>query len=231
MIMSSLPKLQSLRGVIFDLDGTLVDSAPDIRNALNEFLASRGRRAVTLGETQRAIGDGAAKLVERILAATGEVPADLTRDVQDFIAIYREVAADPVQIYPHVIDVLAQLQTQDIALGLCTNKPESATHKLLRDLDLQRFFGAVAGGDTFQQRKPDPAHIEGVIKQLGVPTDGCVMVGDSINDFLAAQGLGIPCIMVNYGYGADAGLLPAAAVIGGMDELYNALKRLVSGFL
>jgi phosphoglycolate phosphatase len=224
--MSLMSTYETLRGVIFDLDGTLVDSAADIRYALNQFLATRNRRSVTLAETQWAIGDGAAKLVERIMAATGEISGDLSLDTKDFIEVYNTITADKSQIYPYVTEVLAQLQSQGIALGLCTNKPETATRKLLADLDLQRYFNAVAGGDTFPKRKPDSSHLRGVIDLLGVPASGCVMVGDSINDFLAAQGLGIPCVMVNYGYGADADLLPAAAVIAGMQHLYSTLMKI-----
>jgi phosphoglycolate phosphatase len=216
---------QPLTGVIFDLDGTLVDSVPDIRNALNRFLTSRGRRAVTKGEAEAAVGDGVFIMVERIMAVTGGVPPDVRQETAAFIEMYHENIADPAQIYPHVSTVLAHLQQNGIALGLCTNKPEAVTLKLLNELDLRRYFWAVAGGDTFPTHKPDPAHLRGVIEQLGLHPSGCVMVGDSKNDYLAAQGLGIPCIMVDYGYGADAALLGAAATISSMGDLPAALTR------
>lgn len=217
-----------LRGVIFDLDGTLVDSAPDLRNALNQFLAERGRRALTLTETKAAIGDGAIKLVERAFRLTGDCPSGdtLLNEARAYISIYRDIVADPSQLYPEVVATLNRLRQKGIALGLCTNKPESATRKLLGELGLAAYFSGVAGGDTYPAHKPDPAHLHGVITQMTLTPLGCVMVGDSPNDLVAAHGLQVPCIMVNYGYGADVSDLPAEATISGMGELPAALSAL-----
>ncbi len=215
-----------LSGVVFDLDGTLVDSAPDIHNALNLFLLERGRRGVTLNETKAALGDGVAKLLERILSMTGGRPEDFAADIHSFLDIYRAIKGDPRQIYPQVIETLQGLRAGGIGVGLCTNKPEAATLKLLDDLAIEALFDAVAGGDTFAVHKPHPDHLRGVIQRMNVPVTGCVMVGDSPNDLAAAHGLGIPCVLVDYGYGADIGILPAEAVIGSMSELAEALARL-----
>ncbi len=223
-------KTVPLTGVVFDLDGTLVDSAPDIRNALNLFLAERGRRAVTLDETKSALGDGAVKLVERILRLTGSCPDDIMDDVRAYIALYRDIPADPAQIYPAVLNVLDGLRTQRIGLGVCTNKPESATRKLLDELALLPYFSGVAGGDTYMTHKPDPEHLRGVIMQMGVDPAGCVMVGDSPNDLLAAHGMNVPCILVDYGYGADNSVLPAEIIIDTMAELPEALRALGFSF-
>lgn len=217
-----------LRGVIFDLDGTLVDSAPDLRNALNQFLAERGRRSLTLAETKAAIGDGAVKLVERAFRLTGDCPAGdaLLDEARAYISIYRNIVADPSQLYPDVVNTLNVLQQKSIALGLCTNKPEGATRKLLDELLITPYFSGIAGGDTFPTHKPDPAHLLGVITQMGLTPTGCAMVGDSPNDLVAAHGLQVPCIMVDYGYGADVRDLPAEATISGMGELPAALSAL-----
>ena len=217
---------RALTGVIFDLDGTLVDSAPDICNALNAFLAERGRPGVTLGQTQAALGDGVVKLLERIHLLVGVQPQDAMAEVQAFVAIYRAIKADPAQIYPGVTAVLQHLRDKGVALGVCTNKPETATLKLLEDLALQRYFGAVAGGDTFLVHKPDPGHLRGVIERLGVDAAGCVMVGDSTNDLAAAHGMQTPCVLVDYGYGSDVSFLPAEAVIQDMAALPGALAQL-----
>lgn len=217
-----------LRGVVFDLDGTLVDSAPDLRNALNQFLAERERRAMTLAETKTAVGDGAVKLVERALRLTGACPSGdaLLDEARAFIQIYRGIAADPSQLYPGVMPTLEHLRRNAVALGLCTNKPESATRKLLDELTLTPFFSGVAGGDTYPTHKPDPEHLRGVITQMGLEPPGFVMVGDSPNDLVAAHGLQIPCIMVDYGYGADVRDLPAEATISAMSDLPAALSAL-----
>ncbi len=223
------PKI--LTGVIFDLDGTLVDSAPEIYNALNAFLTSYGRRTITRAEADahRIIGDGALKLVERALSLTGSIPSNLDKEFEDFIHFYQTTPADPAQIYPGVVALLEQLQQRGVERGLCTNKPESITRRLLQDLNLAQHFGAVVGGDTFPVRKPHPDHIRGVIERLGLGISGCVMVGDSANDMLAAHGLGIPCILVDYGYDSEARLLPAEAVISTMADLPAALARLGFG--
>ena len=219
---------KQLSGVIFDLDGTLVDSAPDICNAINAHLATLQRRALTLEEVKAAVGDGAMLLVERALALTGQRPTHdgLVDHVQDFIRIYRNIAADPTQIYPGVTATLEDLTARDVALGICTNKPEVATHKLLDDLRLKHYFHGIAGGDTFQVHKPNPDHLRGVIAMMGVAVAESVMVGDSPNDLAAAQGLGIPCIMVDYGYGSGVRDLPADAVISDLTALRPTLMRL-----
>lgn len=216
-----------LAGIIFDLDGTLVDSAPDICNALNTYLKRLGRRPLSLDETKTALGDGAASLLQRSLGLTGDAVgyAALAEHVRAFITLYRDIPADPAQIYPHVTSVLQRFHAGNIDLGLCTNKPEVSTLKLLDDLALSRYFGAVAGGDTFAVRKPDPGHIRGVVERLGAEVSRCVMVGDSINDLLAAQGLNMPCIIVNYGYGNSAAL-QADAVIDDFSLLPETLTRL-----
>ncbi|MEJ0061765.1 MAG: phosphoglycolate phosphatase [Alphaproteobacteria bacterium] len=216
---------KKLSGVIFDLDGTLVDSAPDIRNALNEYLRALGRRALTLEEATGMIGDGVMLLVERALTTTGEKPGDIIPHVQSFMKIYRAINADPAQIYPGVMKILDFMRERNIALGLCTNKPEAATHKLLDDLKLAAYFSGVAGGDTYPLHKPNPEHLRGVIAMMGVDADRCVMVGDSPNDLAAARGLGVPCVLADYGY-ASVKDLPADAFIESMEGLPEALVRL-----
>lgn len=224
-----MPKLE---GLIFDLDGTLVDSAPDLRQAMNQTLAAHGRRAVSLEEIKSFTGDGMLAQVQRAFAATGMPLGDdeSHRVSQAYVKHYREVKADPSQIYPHVVEVLQGFIDQGIKIGLCTNKHEASTLKLLQDLGLIRYFQAIAGGDTFPVRKPHPGHVMGVIERLGIAAGSCVMVGDSMNDVLAAQGGGIPCLVVTHGYGADVGHLGANGLIGGLHELQGALEVLGFGF-
>jgi phosphoglycolate phosphatase len=219
-----MPRLQ---GMIFDLDGTLLDSAPDIRQALNLMLAQHGRRPLTLEETKQALGDGVLMSVRRSFAMTGNIPeTDLFPFVQQYITHYRNIKADPAQIYPHVVPLLERYGQAGVRLGICTNKAESSTYHLLKDLDLLRHFAFVAGGDTFRAHKPHPDHVYGVIAALDVPREGCVMVGDSVNDVAAAHGAGIPCIIITQGYGDDAESLKADRFIGHCGELPEALAAL-----
>ena len=219
--------MQHLQGLIFDLDGTLLDSAPDLRQAVNKMLGQHGRRPLTLGETKQAVGDGAMALVRKAFAFTGDVPSnDLFPFVQEYIQHYRQIKADPAQIYPHVLDMITQYSQDGVKLGICTNKPEAATYKLLEELNIRHHFEFIAGSDTFPTHKPNPEHIYGVITALDVPPENCVMVGDSINDVLAAHGAGIPCIVVTQGYGRDFEELRADFLIKDFSELPAAISKL-----
>lgn len=219
--------MKKLNGVVFDLDGTLIDSAPDIRQAINLTLRDHGRRALSLEETLNFIGDGAVLLVRRALEATGgQLPDDIMPLVQAYISHYRALPPDPAQIFPGVLETLKFLRDKNIALGVCTNKAESATLKLLDQLNLTRFFAGIAGADTFIAHKPDPIHLTGTMDLMGVETSGCVMVGDGPNDILVARGAGIPCIRVDYGYAFTQVNLKADAVIDHMDKLCQTLAGL-----
>ncbi len=214
-----------LQGLIFDLDGTLLDSAPDLRQALNRTLKAHGRRDITLDEVKSMVGDGMLPMLGRAFAATGEGISDsdsYTR-FQEFIAHYRAQKPDPSQLYPHVVETLETFQSAGVKVGICTNKQGAATIQLLEQLNLTRYFTFVAGGDTFQVHKPNPGHVTGVIEKLGVPASGCVMIGDSRNDVAAAHGAGIPCFVVTHGYGQDFESLGATALISGFQELLQML--------
>jgi phosphoglycolate phosphatase len=220
-----MPRLQ---GLIFDLDGTLLDSAPDLRQALNMMLKDHGRRALTLDEVKSMTGDGMLPMMERAFAATGApLPASESyARFQGFITHYRILKPDPAQIYPHAGEMLERYHAAGVKLGICTNKQEEATMRLLKDLDLARHFTFIAGGDTFPVHKPNPGHVLGVMEKLQVATEDCVMIGDGSNDVRAAQGAGIPCILVTHGYGVDVEELGADSMIGSLRELPEALAKL-----
>lgn len=220
--------MRVLKGLIFDLDGTLIDSAPDLRHALNKTLVEQGRREVTLDEVKTLVGDGMLTTLQRAFEKTG---AALSGDqsyglFQKFITYYRQQTPDPAQIYPHVLDIMGQYKKEGVKLALCTNKQEAATLQLLDQLKLTRYFSFIAGGDTFLVHKPNPGHVTGVVTELGLQPSDCVMVGDSINDVRAAKGAGLPCLVVTQGYGVDFDSLGADGLIADFQELPQALKRL-----
>lgn len=215
--------------LIFDFDGTLIDSAPDIALALNRLLDGQGRPELPLGAVKAMIGDGAARLVDQAFAATGPaLAADaLPSMTERYLALYGALPADPACLYPGVAETLATLKDAGHRLGLCTNKPAGISRGLLAELGLAALFDAVAGGDTVTRRKPHPAPLCWTMDRLGVGPDGAVMVGDNANDVAAARGAGVPVIAVSYGYPrmavADLG---ADAIIDRFADLPAALARL-----
>ena len=226
--------MRAITAILFDLDGTLIDSAPDLRAALNVMLEAEGRRSLRLEEVTRIVGDGVAVLVERALALTGGLPdggtggEETARLTARYVAIYESMAADLTRPYPGVPEALQQLRASGFKLGICTNKPERATRAILSDLDLDRYFAAIAGGDTVPGvRKPDPRHLQAVLAGLGATAEDAVMVGDSVNDVLSARAAGMPVIVRAGGYGpVPTAELGADIVIEDFAELTDAIRRL-----
>jgi len=217
-----------LSGLIFDLDGTLVDSAPDHRQALNAMLREHGRRGLTPAEVKAMIGDGMLPLVTRSFEATGGMPAgaDSYALFQTFITHFRALPPDAAQIYPHVKEMLQNYAAAGVKIGLCTNMQESSAGRLLEQLGLRNFFSFIAGGDTFPVHKPHPGHVSGVMNALKVSKEQCAMIGDTFRDVQAAHGAGIPCIVVAHGQKIDAEKTGADRIIQEFDELPAALTAL-----
>jgi phosphoglycolate phosphatase len=217
------------KAVVFDLDGTLVDSAPDLANALNALLAEERRRPVALDDVKAMIGDGAAKLVERAFAATGEAPDDgIDGLTARFLGHYEGHATDLTRPYPGVRETLDRLKADGLVLAVCSNKPEGPTREVLRDLDLDGYFAAVVGGDTIPGvRKPDPRMLQAVLDAVRVPPNAAAMVGDNANDVAVARALGVPVILRADGYTrVPAAELGADAIIDHFAELPDVLARL-----
>lgn len=184
--------------ILFDLDGTLIDSAPDLRNAINAALNHEGAAPLTLPETIGFIGNGMPHLVKLAREARG-----LPETLQDRMLITMRdayLAADPGEsvLYPHVPEMLAALRAEGYKLGLCTNKLGVATTAVLRDFDLARHFDAVVSGDSYPQRKPDPLPLLRCAESLGVPP--LLFIGDSEVDRSTARAARIPFALFLRGY-------------------------------
>ena len=213
--------------LVFDLDGTLVDSVMDLRAALNEVLRERGHRALSRAEVKHMIGDGVPTLVARALAASGADPAEAPMALPRFLEIYE---ANPTQLsrpYPGVPETLATLRRRGYRTAICTNKPQQATLAVMQGLDLLPLFDGVAGGDRFPVRKPHPGHLLQLIAELGARPEASAMIGDNENDAAAARSAAVPLVLVRYGYArVEPESLAADALLDHFSELPGALERL-----
>lgn len=215
--------------VLFDLDGTLVDSAPDLRLAVNRVLDTHGRRPLTLDEVRAFVGHGSRHLVRRAFDATGAPTHDLDARLAEYLAQYAEHVCTKTRLYPGATEVLRRLADAGHALGLCTNKPQAHTRALLGHLDLARFFGdAVVGGDTTPHTKPHPEPIVATLRLLDRPASHAVLIGDSPSDVGAARAAGIPVVAVSWGYShGPVHELGADRIIDHFDQLPDAIAALV----
>ena len=216
--------------IVFDLDGTLIDSAPDLHAALNRLMALENRRSLELSEVIRMIGDGVPKLVERGYQATGEIPepAELKAKTEQFSADYEKNATELTQLFPGVVNTLEFLSENQVPMGICTNKPQAATLKVLGAFGLSNVFEAVVGGDQLGGvRKPDPRHLMAALEQLNVTPADALMVGDSPNDIDVAINAGVRSIAVSFGYRrVPIEDLGANLIIDRFEDLIDAFKRL-----
>ncbi|UFN50446.1 HAD hydrolase-like protein [Roseomonas sp. OT10] len=191
------------RIALLDLDGTLVDSAPDIHAALDRLMASRGLPRFTRGEVVHMIGDGVRVLIERALAARG-LPFDPAA-LEQFLPDYEAHALDLTRPFPGIPEALEALRAEGWRLAVCTNKPVQAARIVLERLGLMPLLDGLAGGDSFAVRKPDPRHLLGTLGLMGVPEGvvppGTAMLGDHSNDIRSARGAGIAPVFCAWGYG------------------------------
>lgn len=215
------------RVAVFDLDGTLVDSAPDLHAALDRLMARLDLPGFARNEVVGMIGDGVTVLVQRALAARNRAfdPALL----ESFSADYTAHAAVATRPFPGIDTALAALEGAGWRLAVCTNKPAAATAALLDGLGLAGRFAAVMGGDSVPARKPDPAHVRAAVAAAGGRPDRAVMIGDHRNDVLAARGAGLPCVFALWGYGGVAMAEGATHRAGRPEALPDALETLLPG--
>jgi phosphoglycolate phosphatase len=227
-----VPAASDLAGavVVFDLDGTLVDTAPDLIGALNQILGEHGHPGLPLESARVVVGHGARAMLERGFAAVGEslAPARLNRLFERFIELYTGRIALESRPFPGAVAALDRLAGAGARLAVCTNKRTDLSLELLEALDLRRRFAAIIGPDLAPAPKPDPRHLIAAIEAAGAAAAGAVMVGDSRADAEAALGASIPMVAVSFGYSDVAPSdLPAAALIDHFDDLPPLVRRLL----
>ncbi|MFN7225448.1 MAG: phosphoglycolate phosphatase [Paracoccaceae bacterium] len=188
--------------IVFDLDGTLIDSAPDIHAAVARMLADEGQAALDLATITSFIGNGLPKLVERVIARVGMDLADHTRLTKATLDHYNAASSDLTRPYPGVLAALSALQQAGHAMAVCTNKPVAPARAILRDLGLEPFFASVIGGDSLTVTKPDPAPLHACIAALG--GGWTVYVGDSEVDAATAAAAAVPFVLFTEGYRKSA---------------------------
>jgi len=205
--------------MLFDLDGTLVDTAPDFRNSVNFMLDHYNEPPVTLEEIRDWVGYGGRELIRRTMLAK-KIEFDdpkLDKMLEIFLSHYTENIDDDSKLYPNVKETLVFLKDNQIKLSVCTNKHESLSNTLLEKLGVLHLFDYLVGAHTFEKRKPHPMPILKTLEYLNMNKDEAVMIGDSITDLRAAQGAEIPIVLVDYGYTDNK-------------DIYNEADLVISNF-
>lgn len=215
----------------FDLDGTLVDTAPDLVGAVNHVLGEEGRPPIGPETLRALIGHGAKVLIERAFVATGEPvdPAALPRLIPSFMNYYRAHIADFSRPFPGTEAALVRLTDAGATLAVCTNKAEGLSTALLEALDLTRYFPVLVGGDTLPVHKPDAEHFLETVRRLGGDRARSLLVGDSPTDAATARNAGVPFVAVTFGYTpVPPEEFGAQALISHFDDLDAAIARVVA---
>ena len=213
--------------VIFDLDGTLVDSAGEIHSALAAAFGERGLRALSKIEVERLIGRGVRSLVERALAVRGADAANVDRTVQAFEAHYAHTVGTQATLFPATLEGLRMLRASRVRMAVVTNKPRAFTEALLAKLGILEFFAATVAGDDGVARKPSGDMLVAACARMGADAKETLMLGDSETDVHAARAAGCPVWCVPYGYneGRDPSTLACDRVVASVEE---AARLLVS---
>lgn len=217
--------------VLFDLDGTLVDSAPDLGRALNHVLTHNGMDPVRLEDVRVFVGQGARVLLQRGFAHYDRTPSDdeLDKAMEQFLAYYHDNICIDSVTYDGVEDVLKELSSTGVTMAVCTNKTEPLSIQLIEHLGLSQYFATICGSDTVPNRKPHPDHILETLKRAQASSISSVMIGDSRADIESARAAGLPVVAMGYGYTpVPASELGADLVLDDFRELPHALRSLNS---
>jgi len=216
--------------LIFDLDGTLVDSVPDLALAINDMLVSLGREVFSSTLIRTWVGNGAQTLVKRALSGKSEInellePELYNKAFSHFLASYKNNICVETVLYPNVLEVLQNVHARGFRLALVTNKPFDFIEPLLIGLNIDNIFELCLGGDSLPKKKPDPMPLIHVCKTLGLSPEECLMIGDSKNDILAAKSADMQSVGVTYGYNYNEAIsvYKPEAIINDMSELCQLL--------
>lgn len=221
-------KTKQIQLVLFDLDGTLIDTAPDLAHSMDLVMRDLHLPAQGLKKVRRFIGHGVRRLVEDILSTELEgrpAQATLEKALGAFNEHYREQLVQKSSLYPGVLECLRTLRSRGVRLACVTNKPKAFTEPLLGHFQIDRYFDLVLSGDSLAKKKPDPFPLVHACQQLAVKTVDSIMVGDSSSDILAARNAGIRCMYASYGY-SEAETVKALEPDGVLDSFAELMDHL-----
>src|SRR5438067_4201522 len=217
------PNFSSMRALIFDLDGTLIDSKQDLIRSVNAMLVEMGREALHQDTISGYIGHGAPKLVARALG-NGASEEERERALKFFLAHYEGHKLDSTRAYPGVAEALEQLH--EFPMAVLTNKPVRVSNRILVGLGLAQYFRAVYGGNSFETKKPDPLGANKILEELGASAGEALMIGDSEVDVQTARNAGTLAAAVNYGFGAhDRASYPADIYLDRLTDLPPSIRK------
>jgi phosphoglycolate phosphatase len=229
----TLPAASPFSGatIVFDLDGTLVETAPDLVNTLNHLLMREGAAPLPLDQARLLIGQGAKALLSRGFAAAGAPVSEprLSALFDDFIAHYLAHIADESRPFDGVLEAMATMEADGARMAVCTNKRTDLSLALLETLGIADRFAAIVGGDIVPAQKPAAVHLTETIARAGGRADRAVMIGDSASDAGAARAAGVPLVLVSFGYtDIPAADLGADVLIDHFDQLAGACAQLLA---
>jgi phosphoglycolate phosphatase len=210
-----------IRAVLFDLDGTLVDSLEDLTDAVNHIRDAFSHPRLAVDAVRQKVGKGARHLVQQVLPDASEAGVD--RALKLFLEFNRLHIADKSRLFPGIREILHELAARGILMAVISNKNEALSALLLENLGIHNLFESVTGGDTYRERKPSPLPLLNVADRLGIPLNECVMVGDSINDIRAGQQANIASIGCTWGYGSREELAGADILAHSPHELLEVI--------
>ena len=204
---------------IFDLDGTLVDTAPDFKNSLNYMLNEINEEPIQLDEIRNLVGYGARELIRRTVLSKGIEHDDkkINEMLKTFLLHYTHNIDDDSVLFDNVKNVLFFLKKKNIKLAVCTNKMEKLSNLLLEKLGILHLFDFLAGGDSYQKSKPDPFPLIKICENLNISTSESIMIGDSITDLKSGHSAGMPVVLMEYGYTENV-------------EIYNDADLVIKNF-
>jgi len=224
-------KFNNKKAIIFDFDGTLIDSSPDLTLAVNHMLAQIGRPSFTQDKVHEWVGNGALTLVRRALSGSVVIDEHLEvafveNALDIFLTFYAQNLCVATQLYPNVKETLTQLQNHGYKLVIVTNKPSDFVAPILKGLEIESFFEFYLGADSLEKKKPDPMPLLYVCKKLKIGIDECVMIGDSKNDIVASKRAKMQSVGVTYGYnyGEDISVYNADQIV---DDIADILPSFI----